>query len=198
MAIGCSLPASTFQQPGSALEGGGLRLAPPLGCPSDVAQTEVVVDYFSFKGGKKGSLSHLLLFGCCDREMERACAGSKSSSQDAQTGKSCLNGSVGKQVGPYGGSREGWYKSKVQYPFLAGLSGGYVYASEEAARHCWSLAGLHGLGTNAEATLPIPFLSRAPFKSVQLLSRPVESSRPCEGLAAQGNRGQLSLPIHQS
>lgn len=111
--------------------------------------------------------------------------------------KSCLNGSEGEQVDPHGVIGEGCYKSKVQYPFLAGLPRDYIYASEAAVRCCWSLAGLHSLGTNISVTLPALFLSRAPFKSVQLLSCPVKSSRLCEGLKTQGDRGQFSLSIHQ-
>ena len=88
-------------------------------------------------------------------------------------------------------------ESKVQYPFLTGLSGGYIYTSEEAARCCWSPAGSHSLGTNVLVTFPALFPSRALFKSVQLLSCPVKSSRLCEGLTTQGDRGQFSLPIHQ-
>lgn len=102
-----------------------------------------------------------------------------------------------KLVGAYGGSREAWYESKVQYPFLTGLSGGYVHISEEAARYCRSLAHLHSLGMNGSVTLPALFLSRVLLKSVQLLSCPVKPSKFCEGLTTQGEREQFSLSIHQ-
>lgn len=71
-----------------------------------------------------------------------------------------LSGSESKLVGACGESREAWYESKVQYPFLTGYFSDYIYISEEAASYCWSLAHLHSLGMNGSAALPALFLSR--------------------------------------
>lgn len=65
-----------------------------------------------------------------------------------------------KLVGAYGESREAWYESKVQYPSLTRLFGGYVCSSKEAASYCWSLAHLHSLGMNGSVALPALLLSR--------------------------------------
>lgn len=83
--LSCCLapPFSSLAEP--CREGCALSL---LRLPSDTARpcqnwAEVVaVNYFCFRGKKKKAFSHL--FKGCNKEMEWACAGSKSLSQDTQ------------------------------------------------------------------------------------------------------------------
>lgn len=77
-----------------------------------------------------------------------------------------------KLVGAYGGSREAWYESKVQYQFLTGLSGGYLRGSSQILSVLGSFAQSRDEWIS-DSSSPLPL--QGPFKICAVATLPSET-----------------------